>query len=217
MQPTNPPPQPRQRLPRPPAWWTPLHTTAALALLVIILGILPIFKMGLIVNGVFLGGIIALGAIGLSLVFGILNFANVAHGDFMITGAYVSFFIIDAFLPLLGIEGQGLGPFTFGYPLLIALPFGAAAGGAAGHGHRQPHLPPLAPTRRQRPHPGHDLPWPGHRHPRLGANPVGNAGVKLPPRIPARSFYCRWTSASPPTTSLSPPPPSRWSPPFTCC
>ena len=117
-----------RRWPALPGWWTPLHTTAVVALAVIVLGILPVFKMGLVVNGVFLGGIIALGAIGLSLVFGILNFANVAHGDFMITGAYVVFFLIDSLLPLLGIEGQGLGPFTFGYPLLIALPFGAMAG-----------------------------------------------------------------------------------------
>ena len=116
------------RLPR---WWTPAHTAAAVALLVIALGILPVLKMSLVVNGVFLGAIIALGAIGLSLVFGILNFANVAHGDYMITGAYVAFFFIDSFLPLLGIEGQGLGPFTFGYPLLIALPFGALAGAVA--------------------------------------------------------------------------------------
>ena len=118
----------RTKLPSPPLWWTPVHTTVAIFLLVLVLGILPVFKMGLVVNGFFLGGIIALGAIGLSLIFGILNFANIAHGDFMITGAYVAFFFIDSLLPLLGIEGQGLGPFTFGYPLLIALPFGATAG-----------------------------------------------------------------------------------------
>ena len=82
----------RQSLPRPPAWWTPVHTTAVIILLVLVLGILPVFKMGLVVNGVFLGAIIALGAIGLSLVFGILNFANIAHGDYMITGAYLAFF-----------------------------------------------------------------------------------------------------------------------------
>ena len=117
-----------RKLPRLPRWWTPLHTTAAIVLVVFLLGVLPVFKMGLVVNGVFLGAIIALGAIGLSLVFGILKFANIAHGDFMITGAYVAFFFIDSFLPLLGIEGQGLGPFTFGYPLLIAVPFGAMAG-----------------------------------------------------------------------------------------
>ena len=76
--------------------------------------------------------IIALGAIGLTLIFGILKFANVAHGDYMMMGAYVTFFIVESVLEPLGLEGAGLGPFTFGYPLLIALPIGTAivAGGA---------------------------------------------------------------------------------------
>lgn len=43
--------------------------------------------------GVVLGSIIALGAIGVSLTFGILGFANFAHGDLMALGAYVAFSI----------------------------------------------------------------------------------------------------------------------------
>ena len=113
-------------VPRLPLWWTNVHTTLAIVILVLVLGLLPVFKMGLVVNGVFLGGIIALGAIGLTLVFGILNFANVAHGDFMTIGAYLCFFLIYSILGPLGIEGQGLGIFTFGYPVLIALPFAVA-------------------------------------------------------------------------------------------
>ncbi len=42
----------------------------------------------LIVNGLALGSIIALAAIGLSLTFGILRLPNFAHGDFMTLGAY---------------------------------------------------------------------------------------------------------------------------------
>jgi branched-chain amino acid transport system permease protein/neutral amino acid transport system permease protein len=76
----------------------------------------------LIVNGLFLGGTIALGAIGISLIYGIMRFANIAHGDFMTLGAYVTFFLVTSLFPKIGIEGAGLGPFTFGYPLLIALP-----------------------------------------------------------------------------------------------
>jgi branched-chain amino acid transport system permease protein/neutral amino acid transport system permease protein len=79
-----------------------------------------------VVNGVFLGAIIALGAIGLTIVYGLLNFANVAHGDYMTMGAYVALFIVVGVLPSLGIEGSGLGPFTFGYPVLIALPLAVA-------------------------------------------------------------------------------------------
>ena len=81
--------------------------------------------MSLVVNGLFLASIIALGAIGLTLIFGILNFANVAHGDYMTMGAYLAFFVIHTLLAGVGVEGVGLGPFTFGYPLLIALPLAA--------------------------------------------------------------------------------------------
>ncbi|MGH6896856.1 MAG: branched-chain amino acid ABC transporter permease [Geminicoccaceae bacterium] len=40
--------------------------------------------------GVVIGGIIALGAVGVSLLFGILRFANFAHGDMMTLGAYLA-------------------------------------------------------------------------------------------------------------------------------
>lgn len=82
--------------------------------------------MSLVVNGFFLGSVIALGAIGLTLVYGILNLGNFAHGDYMALGAYVTFFLVHSLLPAIGIEGAGLGPFTFGYPVLIALPVAAA-------------------------------------------------------------------------------------------
>ena len=60
----------------------------------------------LLIYGVVLGSIIVLGAIGLSLTYGILGFANFAHGDTMTAGAY---------LALLFKAG-------FGWPLWAALP-----------------------------------------------------------------------------------------------
>lgn len=45
----------------------------------------------LVINGIILGSVIALAAIGLSMVYGILNFANFAHGDFLALGAYLAF------------------------------------------------------------------------------------------------------------------------------
>ena len=45
----------------------------------------------LIVNGIVLGSIIALAAIGLTMVYGVLNFANFSHADFMALGAYIAF------------------------------------------------------------------------------------------------------------------------------
>jgi len=47
----------------------------------------------LLFYGLVLGSIFALGAIGVSLTFGILGFANFSHGDLMATGAYVAFLV----------------------------------------------------------------------------------------------------------------------------
>ena len=46
------------------------------------------------VPGIVLGCIYALGAIGITLTFGILRFANFAHGEVMMTGAYVTWTIM---------------------------------------------------------------------------------------------------------------------------
>jgi branched-chain amino acid transport system permease protein len=64
--------------------------------------------------GVVLGGIIALGAVGVSLVFGILRFANFAHGDMMTLGAYLALVVV--------------GPLAL--PMYVAFPL-ALAGTAA--------------------------------------------------------------------------------------
>lgn len=106
--------------------WTPARVTGLIVAGVLALGLSPVIKMNLLVNGVFLGSVIALGAIGLTLVYGILNLGNFAHGDYMAVGAYVTFLLVESLLPAIGIEGAGLGPFTFGYPILIALPIAAA-------------------------------------------------------------------------------------------
>ncbi|OGN94061.1 MAG: hypothetical protein A2Z75_03250 [Chloroflexi bacterium RBG_13_50_10] len=79
-------------------------------------------RLELVVNGLFLGAIIALGAMGLTLVYGILKFAHIAHGDFMTWGAYIAFFLLGTLLPRLGLSGVGFGPFTFGPSLFLALP-----------------------------------------------------------------------------------------------
>ena len=105
-----------------PRRWSAGRTVLAIVLVVLILAFCSIIKLELVVNGLFLGSIIALGAIGLSLVYGILKFANIAHGDFMTWGAYIAFFLIGTLFPRIGLEGAGLGPFTFGPSLFLALP-----------------------------------------------------------------------------------------------
>jgi branched-chain amino acid transport system permease protein/neutral amino acid transport system permease protein len=69
-----------------------------------------------------LGSTFALGAIGLSLIFGILRFVHIAQGDFMTLGAYITLFFLTFVFPKIGLTQVGLGIFTFGYPLLLALP-----------------------------------------------------------------------------------------------
>src|SRR5690606_17297725 len=64
-------------------------------------GVNPIEYLQLLVYGIVLGSIIALAAIGLSLTYGILNFANFAHGDFVTLGAYLTLLLRVGFgLPL---------------------------------------------------------------------------------------------------------------------
>lgn len=79
------------------------------------------FLLSLTAWGLMLGGIIALAAIGLSLVYGVLRFGNFAHGDLMTVGAYVAL----AVLPMLPQTGPVL-PFSFGWELLAALPVAMA-------------------------------------------------------------------------------------------
>ncbi len=54
----------------------------------------------LIVNGIITGSILVLGAIGLTLTYGILRFANFAHGDLMTLGAYAALTLAGMNLPL---------------------------------------------------------------------------------------------------------------------
>ena len=93
------------------------------AVLAIVFVVLSLSEIGLAMNGIFLGSVLALGAVGITLVFGVMRFANIAHGDMMTMGAYVAFFLLVSVLP----EHTGLGPFTFGFPLLIAIPVSMAA------------------------------------------------------------------------------------------
>ena len=92
------------------------------AALVLLCVVVFVAAPGKVVNGILLGSMIALGAIGITLIYSILRFAHIAHGDYMTLGAYISFFLLTVAFPAIGIVGAGFGPFTFGYPLLIALP-----------------------------------------------------------------------------------------------
>ena len=94
----------------------------------------------LYVHGLLIGTVFALGAIGITLLYAIVKFAHVAHGDFMTLAAYIAFpfavsvvkieyvsyadnFSFTGLFPLLGLDQVGLWIFTFGLPILLAIPF----------------------------------------------------------------------------------------------
>jgi branched-chain amino acid transport system permease protein len=76
----------------------------------------------LIVYGIVFGSIISLGAIGLTLVYGIIRFANFAHGDLMSTGAYIALFMVSGLLAWIGVPDTNFGSLSFGWRMLIAFP-----------------------------------------------------------------------------------------------
>jgi branched-chain amino acid transport system permease protein len=69
-----------------------------------------------IVQGILLGGLYALFAAGLSLIFGVMRLVNIAHGDLIIAVAYMAYF---------GIQFLGIGPFQ---SLIIVVPLAAIFG-----------------------------------------------------------------------------------------
>jgi branched-chain amino acid transport system permease protein len=74
-----------------------------------------------LVDGLLLGSILALGAVGLTLTYSILGFANFTHGDLITWGAY---FVLSLLLAWTAASGSGLGQLgtlSFGWPFLLAL------------------------------------------------------------------------------------------------
>jgi branched-chain amino acid transport system permease protein len=76
----------------------------------------------LIADGLVVGSVIALGAVGLTLTYSILRFANFGQGEFMTWGAYLA---VSALAFVLAVTGGGMmepmGPFSFGWQLIVAM------------------------------------------------------------------------------------------------
>jgi branched-chain amino acid transport system permease protein len=88
----------------------------------------------LLVNGIILGSIYVLVALGLTLVFGIVDVVNFAHGEFYMLGAFVAFFMVH----------------YFGWPYLLSVFITAVVVGAFGFVTEKILIRPL---RRRNPHP----------------------------------------------------------------
>jgi branched-chain amino acid transport system permease protein len=70
----------------------------------------PIFNLGLLIDGLLIGAIFALAAYGLALVWGVMNVKNLAQGDFIMIGGYLTW----------SLGNWGIHP-LFGVPLAFVL------------------------------------------------------------------------------------------------
>jgi branched-chain amino acid transport system permease protein len=76
-----------------------------------------------IVSGVLLGGVYALFATGLNMIFGVMKVINLAHGELMMLGAYITFFLFDraGLNPLVSLPISALALLLLGVLLQFAL------------------------------------------------------------------------------------------------
>jgi branched-chain amino acid transport system permease protein len=72
-------------------------------------------------NGVILGATIGLGAVGLTLTYSILGFANFAHGELITAGAYAALTLAWLLAATSGLGLGQLGALSFGVPFLVTL------------------------------------------------------------------------------------------------
>ncbi len=72
-----------------------------------------------LVNGILLGGLYGIMAIGMSLIWGVMNIVNIAHGPLIMLGAYVTFwtFTLWGWDPFLSLPVTVLSLFVYGYLL----------------------------------------------------------------------------------------------------
>ena len=75
--------------------------------------------VGSMVSGLLLGGSLALIALGLSISLGVMRLVNLAHGELLVCGAYLSYFLLNylGIDPILGLLLVGA------MVAVIALPF----------------------------------------------------------------------------------------------
>ena len=92
-----------------------------LFLIIIAICLASLLKPWLLINGILIGSLYSLGAIGLSLIYGNLKFANMAHGDFMTLSAYIALTLMMFLFPN-SENSASVGPFTFKYELLLVIP-----------------------------------------------------------------------------------------------
>jgi branched-chain amino acid transport system permease protein len=71
-------------------------------------------------DGFIAGALIGLGAIGVTLTYSILRFANFAHGEFVSFGAYATLLLAAIIGSVFAGADQSIGPFSFGWGVVVA-------------------------------------------------------------------------------------------------
>lgn len=72
----------------------------------------------MLADGLIIGSVISLGAIGLTITYSILRFSNFAHGELLAWGAYMALTAVGWFAAM---GGTPFAPLSFGWPLVLAL------------------------------------------------------------------------------------------------
>jgi urea transport system permease protein len=80
--------------------------------------------VGNIFQGVSLGSVLLLAAIGLAITFGVMGVINMAHGELVMLGAYTTFMVQEAF--------RAWAPAAFDYSLFVAIPAAFLVAGGVG-------------------------------------------------------------------------------------
>lgn len=76
-------------------------------------------------NGLAIGSVLVLAALGLAVVFGLMGVINMAHGELMMLGAYTTFVVQNVFKAVLPES-------IFPIYILVAIPFAFLVSGLAG-------------------------------------------------------------------------------------
>lgn len=75
-------------------------------------------------NGISIGSVLLIAALGLAIVFGLMGVINLAHGELMMLGAYTTFVVQNIFKPL--------GEPWFSFYIIVSLPIAFLVAGLAG-------------------------------------------------------------------------------------
>jgi branched-chain amino acid transport system permease protein len=80
----------------------------------------------IIADGLIIGSVISLGAIGLSLTLSIVRFSNFSHGELLAWGAYLALIVTTGLTAINDGLSAPIGPFSFGWGLVVAMVVAAA-------------------------------------------------------------------------------------------